>query len=54
MVNHAIAADRPTGLAGTREILLETMGRDQMTHEGWKELVVVAKSDYISAVRREP
>ena len=46
MVNHAIAADRPTGLAGTREFL-ETMGRRQMTHEGWRELVVVAEGDYI-------
>jgi hypothetical protein len=34
MVNHAIAPDRPAGLAGTREFL-ETMGRHQMTHEGW-------------------
>jgi predicted ester cyclase len=46
MVNHAIAADRPRGLAGTREFL-ETMGRRQMTHEGWRELVVVAEGDYI-------
>jgi hypothetical protein len=34
MVNHALAPDRPAGLAGTREFL-ETMGRHQMTHEGW-------------------
>src|SRR5215211_2678706 len=46
MVNHAIAADRPAGLAGTREFL-ETMGRRQMTHEGWRELVDVAEGDYI-------
>ena len=46
MLNHAIAADRPAGLAGTREFL-ETMGRRQMTHEGWKDLVVVAEADYI-------
>ena len=46
MVNHALAADRPAGLAGTREFL-ETMGRHQMTHERWRELVVVAESDYI-------
>jgi len=46
MVNHAIAADRPAGLAGTREFL-ETMGRRQMTHEGWRELVVVAEGDYV-------
>ena len=38
--------DRPAGLAGTREFL-ETMGRHQMTHEGWRELVVVADGDYI-------
>ena len=46
MVNHAIAADRPAGLAGTREFL-ETMGRQQMTHEGWRELVVVADGNYV-------
>jgi predicted ester cyclase len=46
MVNHAIAADRPAGLAGTREFL-ETMGRRQMTHEGWRELVVIAEGDYV-------
>ena len=41
MVNHAIASGRPAGLAGTREFL-ETMGRHQMSNEGWRELVVVA------------
>ncbi len=46
MVNHALAPDRPAGLAGTREFL-ETMGRHQMTHEGWSNLVVVADADYI-------
>ena len=46
MVNHAIAPDRPAGLAGTREFL-ETMGRSQMTHEGWRQLVVVADGDYV-------
>ena len=46
MVNHAIAADRPAGLAGTREFL-ETMGRHQMTDQGWRELVVVAEGDYL-------
>jgi hypothetical protein len=30
MINHALAPDRPSGLAGTREFL-ETMGRHQMT-----------------------
>jgi predicted ester cyclase len=46
MVNHALAADRPVGLAGTREFL-ETMGRHQMTHDGWSELVVVAEGEYV-------
>ena len=46
MVNHALAPDRPAGLAGTREFL-ETMGRHQMTHEGWSQLVVVAEGDYV-------
>jgi predicted ester cyclase len=46
MVNHALASDRPAGLAGTREFL-ETMGRHQISQEGWDELVVVAEGDYI-------
>ena len=46
MVNHALASGRPTGLAGTREFL-ETMGRQQMTHEGWSELDVVAEADFV-------
>ena len=46
MVNHALADDRPAGLAGTREFL-KTMGRHLMTDEGWGELVVVAEGDYI-------
>lgn len=43
MVNHTLAPDRPRGLAGTREFL-ETMGRHQMTHEGWSRLVWVARA----------
>jgi lactoylglutathione lyase len=46
MVNHAIAPDRPAWLAGTREFL-ETMGRHQITHQAWRELVVVAEGDYV-------
>jgi predicted ester cyclase len=46
MVNHALAPDRPAGLAGTREFL-EAMGRNQMTHQGWSQLVVVAEGDYV-------
>ena len=46
MINHALAPDRPAGLAGTREFL-ETMGRHQMTNQGWSQLVVVAEGDYI-------
>jgi predicted ester cyclase len=34
------------GLAGTREFL-ETMGRTQMTHEGWDELVVIGEGDHV-------
>jgi hypothetical protein len=49
MVNHALARDRPSGLAGTREFL-ETMGRHQMTHQGWSRLVVVAEGDYVVQV----
>jgi len=46
MVNHAIAANRPKGLAGTREFL-ETQGRFQMTGQSWKELTVVAEGDFV-------
>ena len=46
MVNHALAPGRPAGLAGTREFL-QTMGRNQMTHEGWHELVVVGEGDHV-------
>lgn len=49
MINHALAPDRPAGLAGTREFL-ETMGRSQMTHEGWSRLVWVAEGDYVVQV----
>jgi hypothetical protein len=49
MVNHALARDRPSGLAGTREFL-ETMCRHQMTHQGWSRLVVVAEGDYVVQV----
>ena len=48
-VNHALAPDRPSGLAGTREFL-ETTGRHQMTHQGWSRLVVVAEGDYVVQV----
>ena len=46
MVNHALAPDRPAGLAGTREFL-ETQGRHQMTGQYWDKFVVVAEGDYI-------
>jgi hypothetical protein len=49
MINHALAPDRPSGLAGTREFL-ETMGRHQMTQGGWSRLVVVAEGDYVVQV----
>lgn len=46
MVNHAIAPDRPRGLAGTREFL-ETVGRSHFTDHGWHELRVVVDDPYI-------
>ncbi|MGB8385232.1 MAG: ester cyclase [Dermatophilaceae bacterium] len=46
MVNHALAPDRPAGLAGTREFL-QTQGRYQMTRQHWVALVVVADGDYV-------
>jgi SnoaL-like polyketide cyclase len=49
MVNHALAPDRPSGLAGTREFL-ETMGRHQMTHQAWSRLVVMAEGAYVVQV----
>lgn len=51
MVNHALAPDRPQGLAGTREFL-ETQGRHQMTSDGWDWKVVVAEGDYVVQVGR--
>jgi predicted ester cyclase len=46
MVNHALAPDRPRGLAGTREFL-ETDGRHRFRDHGWDELTVVAEGDYV-------
>ena len=46
MVNHALAADRPAGLAGTREFL-QTQGRYQMTGQHWVELTVLAEGDFV-------
>jgi hypothetical protein len=46
MVNHAIAPDRPTGLAGTREFL-ETMARRKFGDHAWHELTVVAEGPYV-------
>ena len=46
MVNHAIASDRPGGLAGTREFL-ETMGRSSFSDQVWHELTVVGEGPYV-------
>jgi predicted ester cyclase len=46
MVNHALAPDRPAGLAGTREFL-RTQGRYQMTGQRWVDLTVIAEGDYV-------
>ena len=46
MVNHAIAPDRPKGLAGTREFL-ETMARRSFSDQTWDELTVVAEGPYV-------
>jgi predicted ester cyclase len=45
LVNHALAPDRPAGLAGTREFLT-TMGRRMQT-DGWQEVHVVAERDLV-------
>jgi predicted ester cyclase len=46
MVNHALAPDRPRGLAGTREFL-ESDGVRKFRDHRWDELVVVAEGDYV-------
>jgi len=46
MVNHALAPDRPRGLAGTREFL-ETDGRHKFHDVGWEELTVVAEGPHV-------
>lgn len=46
MVNHALAPDRPRGLAGTREFL-ETDARYRFRDHLWSELVVVAEGAYV-------
>jgi predicted ester cyclase len=46
MVNHALAPDRPQGLAGTREFL-DTTGRRSFRDQTWDELTVVAEGPYV-------
>jgi predicted ester cyclase len=46
MVNHALAADRPRGLAGTREFL-ESDARRSFREHSWDELIVVAEGPYV-------
>jgi predicted ester cyclase len=46
MVNHALAPDRPPGLAGTREFL-ESDGRAKFQEHHWDELVVVEEGSYV-------
>ena len=46
MVNHALAPDRPQGLAGTREFL-ETMARSSFRDQRWDELTVVAEGPFV-------
>jgi predicted ester cyclase len=46
MVNHALAPNRPKGLAGTREFL-ETNGRHSFHTHRWDELTVVAEGAYV-------
>lgn len=45
LINHALAPDRPQGLAGTREFL-ETGGR-LFRSDGWRDLTVVAEGDLV-------
>jgi predicted ester cyclase len=46
MLNHALAPDRPPGLAGTREFL-ETDARRGFRDHRWDELVVVAEGPHV-------
>ena len=46
MVNHALAPDRPAGLAGTREFLT-TMGRSSFVDQRWDQLTVVSEGTYV-------
>jgi predicted ester cyclase len=45
MCNHALAADRPQGLAGTREFL--TRSAMQFGDTGWSERQVIADADFV-------
>lgn len=46
MVNHALAPDRPPGLAGTREFL-HRAGRRDFREQSWDQLTVVAEGPYV-------
>lgn len=45
MVNHALAPDRPQGLAGTRQFLTQSANRFGDT--GWSSLQVIAEGDFV-------
>jgi predicted ester cyclase len=45
MVNHALAPDRPQGLAGTRQFLTQSATR--FGDAGWSTLQVVAEGDFV-------
>jgi len=45
MVNHALAPDRPQGLAGTREFLSQQA--DRFGDTGWTDLQVIAEGDFV-------
>jgi predicted ester cyclase len=45
MVNHALAADRPQGLAGTRQFLTESAAR--FGDAGWTSLQVISDEQFV-------
>ena len=45
MTNHALAPDRPQGLAGTRQFLTESAAR--FGDAGWSHLQVIAEGDFV-------
>lgn len=46
LINHALAASRPPGIAGTREYLASPLA-DRFGTEAWRERLVVTDGEYV-------